>query len=82
MREEIFAFLNKTIVEEQAFAISEQQCLAEAELDSFGFIVLWMSIEARYGICLTLEEISDYDYASLTLKTIIDRIIDAQSHQS
>ena len=73
-RQEILEFINEIIVEEHGNAVTEEQLLVECGIDSFGYAILWTSIEAKYGIRFSKEESSNIDYKTLTVRNMLDMI--------
>jgi len=79
-RESILTYLNEVIKSENGNEVEEENILPESNMDSFGYAIFWLSIEQKYGKCFPHDEISKIDYKTLTIKAIIDRIIDAQNN--
>ncbi len=79
-RESILHYLNETIEAEHGKALHEDSTLSESEIDSFGYALFWLSIEEKYGKCFPSDEMRAFNYEALTIKVIIDRIIDAQNN--
>lgn len=79
-RKKILVYINETIKSENGNEVQEENILPDSNMDSFGYAIFWLSIEQKYGKCFTHDEISKIDYKTLTVKAIIDRIIDAQNN--
>lgn len=73
-RQEILEFINEIIVEEHGNAVTEEQLLIECGIDSFGYAILWTSIEAKYGVVFSKEESNNIDYKTLTVRNMLDMI--------
>lgn len=73
-RQEILEFINEIIVEEHGNAVTEEQLLIECGIDSFGYAILWTSIEAKYGVVFSKEESNNIDYTTLTVRNMLDMI--------
>lgn len=73
-RQEILEFINEIIVEEHGNAVTEEQLLIECGIDSFGYAILWTSIEAKYGVVFSKEESNNIDYTTLTVRNMLDMV--------
>lgn len=73
-RQEILEFINEIIVEEHGNAVTEEQLLIECGIDSFGYAILWTSIEAKYGVVFSKEESNNVDYTTLTVRNMLDMV--------
>ena len=74
-REEYFNFINKVLVTENAKAIEEDNLLTDSELDSFGYAVLFITLEADLNLnCFEKEYLNSIDYKTYTMKDLLDRI--------
>lgn len=79
MREDILSFINTTLQTEGCSIVDVNHTLRETGLDSFGYIILWMALEERYGHFILPLEMSDMDYDTTTIKEIIDRICNVKT---
>jgi len=79
-RDQILTSLNETIETEHGKPITEENVLSDSEIDSFGYAIFWLSIEEKYGKCFLNDEMRAFNYETLTIKAIIDRIINAQNN--
>lgn len=67
--------INKILIEENAKAIQEDNLLTDSELDSFGYAVLFITLEADLNLnCFGKEYLSSIDYKTYTMKDLLDRI--------
>ena len=73
-RQDILEFINTVIEEEHGNAVTEEQLLTECGIDSFGYAILWTSIEAKYGVGFSKEESNNIDYKTLTVRNMLDMI--------
>lgn len=73
-RQEILEFINEIIAEEHGNAVTEEQLLIECGIDSFGYAILWTSIEAKYSVGFSKEESNNIDYKTLTVRNMLDMI--------
>lgn len=74
-RTEYFNFINKVLVTENAKAIEEDNLLIDSELDSFGYAVLFITLEADLNLnCFEKEYLNTIDYKTYTMKDLLDRI--------
>ena len=74
-RNEYFDFINKVLVTENAKAIKEDNLLTDSELDSFGYAVLFITLEADLNLnCVEKEYLNSIDYKTYTMKDLLDRI--------
>lgn len=74
-RTEYFNFINKVLVTENAKAIEEDNLLIDSELDSFGYAVLFITLEADLNLnCFEKEYLNSIDYKTYTMKDLLDRI--------
>lgn len=79
-RVEILGIINGIIEEEHGIKLTEDNLLIDCNIDSFGYAMLWLGIEAKldemYGIerLLGKEYIDNLDYEKLTVKELIDGI--------
>ncbi len=74
-RKEYFNFINKVLVTENAKAIEEDNLLTDSELDSFGYAVLFITLEADLNLnCFEKEYLNSIDYKTYTMKDLLDRI--------
>ena len=61
-------------MEEHGNAVTEEQLLIECGIDSFGYAILWTSIEAKYGVVFSKEESNNIDYTTLTVRNMLDMV--------
>ena len=81
-REEILKTINKIIKDECYkingcfFELTEESLLNNAGLDSFGYILFWLSIEQEYKFTKenNIDFVNNIDYKTYTIKDLIDRI--------
>jgi len=73
MREKILNFINETIIEEHGKEVYENNLLTDCSIDSFGYAILFTSIEAEYSI--KYKDIRGLDYSVFTVCDLIDNII-------
>ncbi len=81
-REEILETINKIIKDECYkingcfFELTEESLLNNAGLDSFGYILFWLSIEQEYKFTKenNIDFVNNIDYKTYTIKDLIDRI--------
>lgn len=74
-RDKYFDFINKVLVTENAKAIKEDNLLTDSELDSFGYAVLFITLEADLNLnCFEKEYLNSIDYKTYTMKDLLDRI--------
>lgn len=74
-RQEILEFINEIIVEEHGNAVTEEQLLVECGIDSFGYAILWISINQKYGIDEVKGIDSKINYSTLLVSDVIDYIV-------
>jgi len=74
-RQEILEFINKVIEEEHGTKVAEDQLLIDCGIDSFGYAILWTSVEAEYECNLSKEVMSTVDYSTLTVRDMIDMVV-------
>lgn len=74
-RQDILEFINEIILEEHGNVVTEDQLLTECGIDSFGYAILWISINQKYDI----EEVNGIDskinYNTLLVSDVINYII-------
>ncbi|MDX9743890.1 MAG: hypothetical protein RBT59_08745 [Arcobacteraceae bacterium] len=74
-RIETLDFINKILVTENAKSIQEDNLLTDSELDSFGYAVLFITLEADLNLnCFKEDYLNQIDYKTYTVKDLIDRI--------
>ncbi len=74
-RLELKDFINKILVTENAKAIEESNLLIDSGLDSFGYAVLFITLEADLNLnCFEKEYLNSIEYSNYKLKDLIDRI--------
>lgn len=73
MRADNLEFTNKILVTENAKAIKEDNLLIDSELDSFGYAILFIELDTKFG-CFDKEYLDAIDYSSYTMKDLLDRI--------
>jgi acyl carrier protein len=77
-RSEILEFINEVILEEHGTAVSEDNLLKDCGIDSFGYAILWTSVESKYECKLSKEVMSTVDYDKFTVKDMIDMVVGAK----
>jgi acyl carrier protein len=77
-RQEILEFINKTIEEEHGIALNEDSLLTDCGIDSFGYVILWTSVESNYKCKLSKGVMSEVDYKKFTVKDMIDMVVGAK----
>lgn len=75
-------FINGVLEGEGAKSICLGDTLKNSDLDSFGYMLLWVALEERYGKILALDEIGAFDYEATTIDKLIQRIVDVQNNPS
>lgn len=73
-RQDILEFINEIILEEHGNAVTEDQLLIECGIDSFGYAILWISINQKYDIEEVKGTDSKIDYNTLLVSDVIDYI--------
>lgn len=74
-RKEYLDFINDVLVTENAKAIAEDNLLTDSELDSFGYAVLFITLEADLNLnCFEKEYLNSIDYKTYTMKDLLNRI--------
>lgn len=74
-RQDILEFINNVIKEEHGKEVTEEQLLTDCGIDSFGYAILWTSVESEYDCKLSKEVMSTVDYAKFTVKDMIDMVV-------
>lgn len=78
-RQDILEFINEIILEEHGNVVTEDQLLIECNIDSFGYAILWISINQKYDI----EEVKGVDskinYNTLLVSDVINYVITKDS---
>lgn len=73
-RQDILEFINEIILEEHGNVVTEDDLLTASEIDSFGYLEFWLSINHKYDV--ELKEIdANVNYKTLTVKQVIDFVI-------
>lgn len=73
-RIEILEKINEVIDTEHGKAVGEDSLLIESGMDSFGYAIFWLSLDETLGKCFSTEEVSSFDYKTLKISQLIDRI--------
>ena len=73
-RQDILEFINEIILEEHGNVVTEDQLLIECNIDSFGYAILWISINQKYDIEEVKGTDSKIDYNTLLVSDVIDYI--------
>lgn len=73
MRADNLEFINKILTTENAKAIKEEDLLTNSELDSFGYAILFIELDEKFG-GFDKEYLNDIDYKTYTMKDLLDRI--------
>lgn len=66
-------FINNILVTENAKAIKEEDLLVSSELDSFGYAILFIELDEKFG-GFDKEYLNNIDYKTYTMKDLLDRI--------
>lgn len=74
-KQDILEFINKTIEEEHGTVVTEEQLLTDCGIDSFGYAILWTSLEAKYDCKLSKDVMSAVDYSTFTVADMIDMVV-------
>ena len=76
-REEYKKIINDILVSENARELEEHELLKDSGLDSFGFIVLYITLDTEYNLNkFDNAYATSIDYNTYTLKDMLDRIED------
>lgn len=78
MNKDILSFVNTILHQEGVASAQMQTTLHETGLDSFGYIILWMALEERYGGVFSLYDISALDYETTTMAMLCETIANAK----
>lgn len=74
-RIEYFDFINKVLVTENAKAIKEDELLKDSNLDSFGYAILFITLQEDLNLnCFEKEYLNSIDYETFKMKDLLDRI--------
>lgn len=73
MRADNLEFINKILTTENAKAIKEEDLLTNSELDSFGYAILFIELDDKFG-GFDKEYLNNIDYKTYTMKDLLDRI--------
>lgn len=74
-RAELKDFINKILVTENAKAIEESNLLTDSGLDSFGYAILFITLEEDLNFnCFNKEYLNSINYETFKLKDLLDRI--------
>lgn len=73
MRVDNLEFINKILTTENAKAIKEEDLLTNSELDSFGYAILFIELDEKFG-GFDKEYLNNIDYKTYTMKDLLDRI--------
>ncbi len=73
MRADNLEFINKILTTENAKAIKEEDLLTNSELDSFGYAILFIELDEKFG-GFDKEYLNNIDYKTYTMKDLLDRI--------
>lgn len=73
MRVDNLEFINKILTTENAKAIKEEDLLTNSELDSFGYAILFIELDDKFG-GFDKEYLNNIDYKTYTMKDLLDRI--------
>lgn len=82
MHEEVLRYINGVLEGEGAKSICLSDTLKNSNLDSFGYMLLWIALEERYGKVFDMDEINALDYETMRIETLIQRIVDVQNNPS
>lgn len=73
MRVDNLEFINKILTTENAKAIKEEDLLTNSELDSFGYAILFIELDDKFG-GFDKEYLNNIDYKTYTMKDLLDRL--------
>ena len=73
MRVDNLEFINKILTTENAKTIKEEDLLTNSELDSFGYAILFIELDEKFG-GFDKEYLNNIDYKTYTMKDLLDRI--------
>ena len=73
MRVDNLEFINKILTTENAKAIKDEDLLVTSELDSFGYAILFIELDEKFG-GLDESYVNTIDYKTYTMKDLLDRI--------
>lgn len=82
MHEEVLKYINGVLSGEGAKSIGLNDTLKNSDLDSFGYMLLWVALEERYGKVFGMDDINALDYETMRIETLIQRIVDVQNNPS
>ena len=74
-KQDILEFINNVIKEEHGKEVTEEQLLTDCGIDSFGYAILWTSLEAKYDCKLSKDVMSAVDYNTFTVADMIDMVV-------
>jgi hypothetical protein len=80
-RQEILQFINDIIETEHGTAVTEDDFLTDANIDSFATVMLFLELEGNFN-AFPKKKFSSLNFHKLTIKEIIDEVeksIDASS---
>lgn len=74
MQDDILKVINKIIRTEHGATVYIDSTLKDTDLDSYGNNILFLELDEAYG-CFDNDWFASTDFFSLTIKDIVDRII-------
>ena len=84
MREQVLDVINKLIRSEKGNRVTESSTFLDAGLDSFGYAMFFMALDAEFNyftVCGYGDDLfKEIPYSTLTVKEIIDKCILGNTH--
>ena len=80
--EEILTRVNEIIVEEKGLAVTIEEALLDAELDSLGTSIVLITIDSEFDIFGQDEDLSDLDIPNLTINDLVEKCISSTTDTS
>lgn len=79
-REEVLELINDALLDahSQCVEVTEEDKLIDSNIDSYGLIMFSLEMESQFGI-YTDVELKTIDFKEITVKDVIDRILDASN---
>lgn len=78
MRDDVMAFMRKLAEQEHAAIPTEDMLFIECGFDSFGTVLFFAELDDKHK-CFPVDFIDSTDFTSLTIKMVVDRIVDETS---
>jgi len=77
--EEVLDFINTTIREEKGSRVTIASKLIDSELDSFGYTVLFLELDEKYGyfsdIPVEVDPFSTIDFPTISVEEMITKCL-------